>query len=91
MRDRVTILYNRFETLDVFGPIEMLGKLPDHFNPLFYSLAEAGASGIVLVYSRSPAPPRLFRMVRQYLYGADRARRHNVKMNLKLSLIGIIK
>lgn len=39
MRDLVTILYDEFETLDVFGPIEVLGRLTDHFNPLFYSLA----------------------------------------------------
>ena len=38
MRDIITILYNGFETLDVFGPIEVLGRLPEHFNPLFYSL-----------------------------------------------------
>lgn len=39
MRDLVTVLYNDFETLDVFGPIEVLGRLTDNFNPLFYSLA----------------------------------------------------
>jgi transcriptional regulator GlxA family with amidase domain len=38
MRDVVTILYNDFETLDVFGPIEVLGRLPEQFNPVFYSL-----------------------------------------------------
>jgi transcriptional regulator GlxA family with amidase domain len=38
MRDVVTILYNDFETLDVFGPIEVLGRLPEQFNPMFYSL-----------------------------------------------------
>jgi transcriptional regulator GlxA family with amidase domain len=37
MRDVITILYNDFETLDVFGPIEVLGRLPEQFNPLFYS------------------------------------------------------
>lgn len=39
MRDIITILYNGFETLDVFGPVEVLGRLPEAFNPLFYSLA----------------------------------------------------
>lgn len=39
MRDLVTILYDDFETLDVFGPIEILGRLTDHFKPRFYSLA----------------------------------------------------
>ena len=38
MRDIVTILFNDFETLDVFGPIEILGRMPQHFNPEFYSL-----------------------------------------------------
>ncbi len=38
MRDVVTILYNDFETLDVFGPVEILGRLPEEFNLLFYSL-----------------------------------------------------
>lgn len=39
MRDIVTILYNNFETLDVFGPIEVFGRVPEQFNPVFYSLA----------------------------------------------------
>lgn len=38
MRDVVTILYNDFETLDVFGPIEVLGRLPEQFSPQFYSM-----------------------------------------------------
>nr|WP_321350783.1 DJ-1/PfpI family protein [uncultured Methanoregula sp.] len=38
MRDIITILYNGFETLDVFGPIEVFGRLPEKFNPLFFSL-----------------------------------------------------
>ena len=38
MRDVITILYNEFETLDVFGPIEVLGRLPQYFNPVFYSM-----------------------------------------------------
>jgi transcriptional regulator GlxA family with amidase domain len=37
MREVTTILFNNFETLDVFGPIEILGRLKDHFNPQFYS------------------------------------------------------
>lgn len=39
MREVVTILYNDFETLDVFGPIEVLGRVPEQFSPQFYSLA----------------------------------------------------
>jgi transcriptional regulator GlxA family with amidase domain len=38
LRDIITILFNGFETLDVFGPIEVFGRLPEQFNPLFYSL-----------------------------------------------------
>lgn len=37
MREIITILFNNFETLDVFGPIEVLGRLKNHFNPQFYS------------------------------------------------------
>lgn len=33
-----TILFNEFETLDVFGPIEILGRLKKHFKIRFYSL-----------------------------------------------------
>ncbi len=39
MRDVITVLFNDFETRDVFGPIEVLGRVPDQFNPLFCSLA----------------------------------------------------
>ncbi|MDP3563387.1 MAG: DJ-1/PfpI family protein [Methanoregula sp.] len=39
MRDVVTFLYNDFETLDVFGPIEVLGRVSEQFSPQFYSLA----------------------------------------------------
>lgn len=38
MREVVTILFNDFETLDVFGPVEVLGRLKDEFNIQFYSL-----------------------------------------------------
>jgi putative intracellular protease/amidase len=37
MTDIMTILFNDFETLDAFGPIEILGRMPQHFNPEFYS------------------------------------------------------
>ncbi|MEM7181401.1 MAG: DJ-1/PfpI family protein [Spirochaetota bacterium] len=39
MREIVTILFDDFETLDVFGPIEILGRLKEYFDPQFYSLA----------------------------------------------------
>ncbi len=38
MRDHVTIPYDDFETLDVFGPVEVLGRLAERFRPVFYSL-----------------------------------------------------
>ena len=37
MRDKIAILFNNFETLDLFGPIEVLGRLKDHFTVQFYS------------------------------------------------------
>ena len=32
------LLFDNFETLDVFGPVEILGRLPEHFSIKFYSL-----------------------------------------------------
>ena len=37
MKEICTILFSNFETLDVFGPIEILGRLKGHFVPQFYS------------------------------------------------------
>jgi putative intracellular protease/amidase len=31
------LLFDRFETLDVFGPVEILGRLTDHYSVHFYS------------------------------------------------------
>ena len=36
-REIVTVLFDRFETLDVFGPIEILGRMREHFVPGFYA------------------------------------------------------
>ncbi|MCD8165469.1 MAG: DJ-1/PfpI family protein [Bacteroides sp.] len=33
------LLFNNFETLDVFGPVEILGRLPETFEIEYYSLA----------------------------------------------------
>lgn len=55
MKDVITILFNNFETLDVFGPIEVLGRLKEDFNIHFYSL-EGGiikSSQCVPVLSKS--------------------------------------
>jgi putative intracellular protease/amidase len=40
------LLFNDFETLDVFGPVEIFGRLKDHYKVHFYS--EAG--GLVKNY-----------------------------------------
>lgn len=37
MREIITILFDNFETLDVFGPIEILGRLKNHFHVNFFS------------------------------------------------------
>jgi hypothetical protein len=37
MKTIVAILFNDFETLDVFGPIEVFGRLSQHFNLEFIS------------------------------------------------------
>jgi len=37
MKRMITILFNHFETLDVFGPVEILGRLKDHFHLQFVS------------------------------------------------------
>ncbi|WP_321506064.1 DJ-1/PfpI family protein [uncultured Methanoregula sp.] len=55
MRDIITILYNGFETLDVFGPIEVFGRLPEQFNPLFYSMA----GGIITSTQKVPVMTQL--------------------------------
>ncbi len=39
MKDIITVLFNDFETLDAFGPVEVFGRLKDYFNPQFYSTA----------------------------------------------------
>jgi putative intracellular protease/amidase len=31
------LLFEDFETLDVFGPVEILGRLKDHYQVSFYS------------------------------------------------------
>jgi transcriptional regulator GlxA family with amidase domain len=37
MREIVTILFDDFETLDVFGPVEIMGRLEEDFHLNFYS------------------------------------------------------
>lgn len=38
MRRVICITFNSFETLDLFGPVEVLGRLKEHFSIEFYSL-----------------------------------------------------
>lgn len=38
MQEIIVILFNNFETLDVFGPVEVLGRLKENFNIGFYSV-----------------------------------------------------
>jgi transcriptional regulator GlxA family with amidase domain len=39
MLEIITVLYDDFETLDVFGPIEVLGSFKDNFKIGYYSLS----------------------------------------------------
>jgi len=64
MTDVVTILYNDFETLDVFGPIEVFGRVPEQFNPVFYSLA----GGIVTSAQKVPVMTQSLRELKSSRY-----------------------
>jgi transcriptional regulator GlxA family with amidase domain len=52
MKDVITVLYDDFETLDVFGPVEILGTLADRFNLVFASRN----GGIVTSSQKVPVP-----------------------------------
>lgn len=45
-----TILFENFETLDVFGPIEVLGNFPETLKPEFYS----ATGGVVMSAQKVP-------------------------------------
>jgi transcriptional regulator GlxA family with amidase domain len=64
MRTIVTILFNDFETLDVFGPIEVFGRLPQHFNLEFYSVD----GGIVTSSHRVQVVTRKFSQLQSESY-----------------------
>ncbi len=52
------ILFDNFETLDVFGPVEILGRLPDHFTIDFYSLdggIQTSTQGVRISTRKLPA------------------------------------
>lgn len=38
MKEVTTIIFDNFETEDVFGPIEILVRLKNYFNPEFYRI-----------------------------------------------------
>ena len=60
MKNVITILFHHFETLDVFGPVEILGRLTDHFKLQFVS--QTGVSSPALKKSPlSQNPWRAFR------------------------------
>ena len=40
MTDIVILLFNDLETLDVFGPVEVLGSFKEHFKLDYYSLVK---------------------------------------------------
>ncbi len=44
------ILFDDFEVLDVFGPVEVMGKLPKHYDIKYYS-----QMGVWLQVSKIPA------------------------------------
>jgi transcriptional regulator GlxA family with amidase domain len=56
MRNIATVLFGDFETLDVFGPVEVFGRFPEQFHPEFYSLH----GGIVTSSHRVPIVTRPF-------------------------------
>jgi transcriptional regulator GlxA family with amidase domain len=38
MKEVSVILFNNFETIDAFGPVEIFGRFPEHFSIKLYSL-----------------------------------------------------
>ncbi len=38
MQNIIVVLFNKFETLDVFGPVEIFGSFKEHFKLEYYSL-----------------------------------------------------
>ena len=54
MIDCVILLFPEFETLDVFGPVEVLGSVPDEFRIQFYSLQ----GGVITSSQQAPVLTR---------------------------------
>jgi len=50
MIDFIILLFPEFETLDVFGPVEVLGSVPEEFRLLFYSVQ----GGVITSSQKAP-------------------------------------
>ncbi len=53
------ILFDNFETLDVFGPIEVLGRFPEKLKPEFYSMN----GGIITSAQKAPVVTNSFAQI----------------------------
>ena len=56
MKDVITVLYEDFETLDAFGPVEVIGAIADRFNMIFASRS----GGLVQSSQKVPVMTRPF-------------------------------
>jgi transcriptional regulator GlxA family with amidase domain len=55
MIDCIVLLFPDFETLDVFGPVEVLGSVPEEFRLLFYSVQ----GGVITSSQKAPVMTKL--------------------------------
>lgn len=65
MKVRV-ILFHNFETLDVFGPVEILGRLSDHFTIDYYSLdggIKTSTQGVSISTQKLPSTENEFEIL----------------------------
>lgn len=60
----LTVLFPDFETLDVFGPIEVFGRLGAHFNPVFVSQH----GGLITSAQQVPVPTTAFAEITAHDY-----------------------
>lgn len=64
MIDCIFLLYPDFETLDVFGPVEVLGSVPEEFNIIFASLI----GGVITSTQQVPVVTRQITDIRSTEY-----------------------